>query len=283
MNTWHYATEPSPGETARGHETAQRLQSDHHAGGSNGSPTGGYRTGAAPPGLTDGVQRAVNGRRVLGIALVERGGVEGRDEIATVRFRTRSVPQRKYRNEVPQHHHRDLPSSRAVWHSSVLSHQHGCGCVKFGTKRPQVQILSPRPCFRRPEALTRIGEGLSCCQYRSKIPPVPQQIRTFDLLIEWAPPAGAALRSGRRGRRLKPCHLDQSSRRSSLKERAKRLSTPRRSPCGGRSEEHRHRSVCVARPMITRGGLPRPPAALRKSASRREPSCGGHRPDRIEQ
>jgi hypothetical protein len=51
----------------------------------------------------------------------------------------------QYRNEVPQHHHRDLPSSRAVWHSSVLSHQHGWGCGKFGTKRPQVQILSPTP------------------------------------------------------------------------------------------------------------------------------------------
>ena len=51
----------------------------------------------------------------------------------------------QYRNEVPQHHHRDLLSSGAVWHSSVLSHQHGWGCVKFGTKRPQVQILSPRP------------------------------------------------------------------------------------------------------------------------------------------
>ena len=64
----------------------------------------------------------------------------------------------------------------------------------FGTKRPQVQILSPRPCFRRPEALTRVGEGLSCCPYRSKIPQVPQQIRTFELLITWVPPAGAALR-----------------------------------------------------------------------------------------
>ena len=68
-----------------------------------------------------------------------------------------------------------------------------CG-PPFGTKRPQVQILSPRPCFRRPEALTRVGEGLSCCPYRSKIPQVPQQIRTFELLITWVPPAGAALR-----------------------------------------------------------------------------------------
>jgi hypothetical protein len=64
----------------------------------------------------------------------------------------------------------------------------------FGTKRPQVQILSPRPCFRRPEALTRVGEGLSCCQYRNEIPQVPQQIRTFDLLLKWVPPAGVALR-----------------------------------------------------------------------------------------
>jgi hypothetical protein len=53
------------------------------------------------------------------------------------------LAQHQYRNEVPQHHHCDLPSSRAVRHSSVLRHQHGWGCVKFGTKRPQVQILSP--------------------------------------------------------------------------------------------------------------------------------------------
>src|SRR5674476_754237 len=68
-----------------------------------------------------------------------------------------------------------------------------CG-PPFGTKRPQVQILSPRLYSRRSEALTRVGEGLSCCQYRSKIPQVPQQIRTFDLLIERASAAGAALR-----------------------------------------------------------------------------------------
>src|ERR1035437_6454434 len=55
------------------------------------------------------------------------------------------LAQHQYRNEVPQHHHRDLPSSKAVCHSSVLSNQHSWGCVKFGTKRPQVQILSPRP------------------------------------------------------------------------------------------------------------------------------------------
>src|SRR5450631_3736563 len=69
-----------------------------------------------------------------------------------------------------------------------------CG-PPFGTKRPQVQILSPRLYSRRSEALTRVGEGLSCCQYRNEIPQVPQQIRTFDLLLKWVPPAGAALRS----------------------------------------------------------------------------------------
>ena len=40
--------------------------------------------------------------------------------------------------------------------------------------------------------------------------------------------AGAAFRSGRRGRRLKLCHPDQSSRRSSLKEKARR--STRRAP-----------------------------------------------------
>jgi len=55
------------------------------------------------------------------------------------------MPSQPYRNEVPQHHHRDLPSTRAVCHSCVLSHPHSWGCGKFGTKRPQDQILSPRP------------------------------------------------------------------------------------------------------------------------------------------
>ena len=68
-----------------------------------------------------------------------------------------------------------------------------CG-PPFGTNRPQVQILSPRPCFRRPEARTRNSEGRSCCPYRSKMPQVTQQIRTFVPLIKLAPQAGAALR-----------------------------------------------------------------------------------------
>ena len=81
----------------------------------------------------------------------------------------------------------------------------------FGTKRPQVQILSPRPCFRRPEALTRVGEGLSCCPYRSKIPQVPQQIRTFDLLLKWVPQAGVALRWDEEAAGSNLGHPDQCS------------------------------------------------------------------------
>jgi hypothetical protein len=50
-----------------------------------------------------------------------------------------------YRNGIPQHHHRNSPSSRVGCGPCVLSGEHGCGCGKFGTKRPQVQILSPRP------------------------------------------------------------------------------------------------------------------------------------------
>jgi hypothetical protein len=73
-----------------------------------------------------------------------------------------------YRNEVPQHHHRDLPSSPAVGHSSVLSDQHSWSCGKFGTKRPQIQILSPRLYSRRSEALTRFGEGLSAASTTAK-------------------------------------------------------------------------------------------------------------------
>ena len=45
----------------------------------------------------------------------------------------------------------------------------------FGTKRPQVQILSPRPVFPQVRPRTRIGEGLVCCQYSSKIRQVQQR------------------------------------------------------------------------------------------------------------
>jgi hypothetical protein len=64
--------------------------------------------------------------------------------------------RRPYRNEVPQHHNRDSPSSRVGCGPSVLSGQHGCGCVKFGTKRPQVQILSPRP-------FPQVADLRECC------------------------------------------------------------------------------------------------------------------------
>jgi hypothetical protein len=40
----------------------------------------------------------------------------------------------------------------------------------FGTKRPQVQILSPRPCSRRPEALPLPGWGLRFGPYRNEVP-----------------------------------------------------------------------------------------------------------------
>jgi len=53
---------------------------------------------------------------------------------------------------------------------------------------------------------------------------------------------------------------------------------------GVRTDPQRRWHVCVAPdPHDHRGGLPRPPAALRKSASRRESSGGGHRSGRIEQ
>jgi hypothetical protein len=42
-----------------------------------------------------------------------------------------------YRNEVPQHHHHDLLSSRVDCRPPVLSNQYGCGCAKFGMKRPR--------------------------------------------------------------------------------------------------------------------------------------------------
>jgi hypothetical protein len=50
------------------------------------------------------------------------------------------TPSHPYRNEVPQHHRCDPPSNGLGYRPRVLNHQHGCGCGKFGTKRPQVQI-----------------------------------------------------------------------------------------------------------------------------------------------
>src|SRR5665647_3787528 len=83
-------------------------------------------------------------------------------------------------------------------------------------KRPQVQILSPRPCFRRPEALTRVGEGLSCCQYRCKIPHVPQQIRTLTCSSNGFPQPAQRF-AGTKRPRARTCDPDQSSRRSWLR------------------------------------------------------------------
>ena len=102
--------------------------------------------------------------------------------------------RRPYRNEVPQHHNRDSPSSRVGCGPRVLSGQHGCGCVRFGTKRPQVQVLSPRPCFHRSEALTRVGEGLSCRQCSSKIRQVQQRRRELTRASKGLP-ACAPLRA----------------------------------------------------------------------------------------
>ena len=50
--------------------------------------------------------------------------------------------QHRYRNEVPQHHHRNSPSSRVGCGPCVLSGQHGCGCMKFGTKRPTNRLAN---------------------------------------------------------------------------------------------------------------------------------------------
>lgn len=93
--------------------------------------------------------------------------------------------------------------------------------------------------------------------------PVPQRNTAstatdpnFDLIIERAPPARRAASLGRRGSRLKSRRLDQSSRGSSLNERA-RSSTrrglpPARAPFEGRHragiriDPQRHRHVCLA-------------------------------------
>src|ERR1019366_6987717 len=82
---------------------------------------------------------------VVSIALlIRRSSVRARRAPQTRRWWRCAPPlvlshpaQYQYRNEVPQHQHRDLPSSRVVCHSSVLSDQDSGGCVKFGMKRPR--------------------------------------------------------------------------------------------------------------------------------------------------
>jgi hypothetical protein len=117
------------------------------------------------------------------------------------------LAQHQYRNEVPQHHHRDLPSSRAVCHSSVLSHQHSCGCLKFGTKSPQVQSCHPDQRFRRSEALPRVGGaiGLARTATERSLTLIDTAHRT---LIAGAPTADAAhgcrVRTGSAG---SPAHV----------------------------------------------------------------------------
>jgi hypothetical protein len=137
-----------------------------------------------------------------------------------------------------------------------------CG-PPFGTKRPQVQILSPRLYSRRPEALTRVGEGLSCCQYRSKIPQVPQQIRT--LTCSWNGfPQPAQRFAGTKRPQAKVLSPRPEFPQVIPEGRAKR-STRKGSPQaalrfegrhrpGVRIDPQRHRHVCVTPDrMITRG------------------------------
>jgi len=109
-----------------------------------------------------------------------------------------------------------LRTPRPVLNSTAAN----CG-PPFGTKGPQVQILSPRLYSRRSEALTRVGEGLSCCQYRCKIPHVPQQIRTLTCSSNGFPQPAQRF-AGTKRPRARTCDPDQSSRRSWLKERARR-------------------------------------------------------------
>jgi hypothetical protein len=70
--------------------------------------------------------------------------------------------RRPYRNEVPQHHNRDSLSSRVGCGPSVLSGQHGCGCVKFGTKRrrtlPLPLVFVPLVFCRNPHCRIRLYE-----------------------------------------------------------------------------------------------------------------------------
>jgi hypothetical protein len=123
------------------------------------------------------------------------------------------MPSEPYRNEVPQRHHRDPPSSGLGYRPRVLRDQHGCGCGKFGTKRPQVQMLSPRPVFSHQRPSPQI----------SRQPTSPGHDRPV-LLTEMPGPRKAELRRGGRTR----CPPERA--RTAARRHLERPSSPPHNP-----------------------------------------------------
>ena len=125
--------------------------------------------------------------------------------------------------------------------------KHHAGRRHWSGRRPRSFIAS--------EALTRVGECLSAASTAAKYRQYSNKSEHLSFSSNGRPSRRSAS-LGRRGRRLKSCHPDQSSRRSSPKERARR-STRRGSPrpalrfarrhrAGVRIDLQRHRHVCGA-------------------------------------
>jgi hypothetical protein len=69
--------------------------------------------------------------------------------------------RQQYRNETPQHHHCDSPTSLVGCSPHVLSHEYRCGCAKFGTKGPQGKSCHPDQYRRRSQAVSANQEAAS--------------------------------------------------------------------------------------------------------------------------
>jgi hypothetical protein len=80
-----------------------------------------------------------------------------------------------------------------------------------GRRGRRFKSMSPRLYSRRSEALTRVGEGLSCCQYSSKIRQVQQRRRELTCASKALPQP--ALRFARRHRHKRSHRSPTSSTR----------------------------------------------------------------------
>jgi len=173
------------------------------------------------------------------------------------------LPSQPYRSEVPQHQHHDSISRMVGCGIFVLTDQYDCCCGKFGTKRPQVQILSPRPIFPQVADL-RECRFLRRCSIPQRSPPRPRGNKRN---------AGATA-TGRENTRA-PSTTQQTTRRSRVPSGHRDPpSTTKRSLRAGRPPTRNHRrsevgklvrlGTVAERPL---GGDPVDPSALNSTLS----------------
>jgi hypothetical protein len=127
----------------------------------------------APDGVVLAVDLELVGQQAVAAGVPVRvAGGEGKPSVsctplawiatksAGCRGRVPTVLRQQYSSEVQQQCRSSTIRRHAQRSSRVLNTRWRRRCSWFGTKRPQVQILSPRPYSRRSEARTESGEGL---------------------------------------------------------------------------------------------------------------------------